>query len=54
MPRAAFSDLDDIHGLQAGTPAGISRAPAVALRKLALRALLQPTDGGNHDAHASR
>ena len=40
--------------LQAGTAAGIGRALAIALGKLALRTLLQPADGGDHDTHAQR
>ena len=51
---AAFLDLDDVDGAEAGAATGIRRALAIALRKLALRALLQPADGGDHDPHAQR
>ncbi len=49
---AALLDLDDVEGAQAGAATGVSRAFAIALGKLALWTLLQPADGGDHDAHA--
>src|SRR5262245_36960359 len=51
---AALLDLDDVEGVETGTATGRGGELAIALRKLPLGTLLQPADGGDHDAHARR
>ena len=46
--------LDGKVAIITGAATGIGRALAIALRELALGTLLQPADGGDHDAHAQR
>src|SRR5262249_37765893 len=51
---AAFADLDHIDGLETDAATGVGRALAIALGEVPLGTLLQPADGGDHDAHGSR
>ena len=52
--RAAFRDFDDFDAAQADAAAGLFGALAVALRELALRALLHPADRGDNRMIAHR
>ena len=47
----AFADFHNIHVTKADVPAGLLGALAIALGELALGAILEPADGGNHQPH---
>src|SRR3954469_1065258 len=47
----AFADFHDIHVAKADAPPGLLGALAIALGELALGAVLDPADGGNHQPH---
>ena len=48
---AAFADFHNFHVAKADAPAGLLGALAIALGELALGAILEPADGGNHQPH---
>src|SRR5262245_45012692 len=54
VARAALLDLDDIEGVETGLTAGRGGELAITFRKLPFGTLLQPADGGDHNAHARR